>query len=129
MAGRRSPLCVRGDGTALGGVSRGCVEGAVYDLAWEVLDSGRPQFVSFADSDDAFATGLTCGGEIGHLGSTRGVDLDLLVLGDARLLLGRDDTVVRTYDLGVHGATRVLFEAWSPEPRLLVFEATPMPPP
>lgn len=57
-------LCVRADGTALGSVSGGCVEGAVYDLAREVLDSGQPRFVSFGYSDDAFAIGLTCGGEI-----------------------------------------------------------------
>ncbi|MGP4043153.1 XdhC family protein [Streptomyces sp. 2A115] len=60
-----SALCVRADGTALGSVSGGCVEGAVYELARETLLSGRPRRASFGYSDDdAFAVGLTCGGEI-----------------------------------------------------------------
>ncbi|MFJ8113404.1 hypothetical protein [Streptomyces sp. NPDC096132] len=58
----------------------------------------------------------------GHLGSTGSAGLDLGVLADARLMLSQDDTTVRTY-LGVQGEARVLFEAWSPPPRLLVFGA------
>ncbi|MFG3012925.1 XdhC family protein [Streptomyces cinerochromogenes] len=58
-------LCVHEDGTALGSVSGGCVEGTVYDLAREVLDSGEPRCLSFGYADDdAFAVGLMCGGEI-----------------------------------------------------------------
>ncbi|MGY0055274.1 XdhC family protein [Streptomyces sp. LZ34] len=60
-----SALCVRPDGTALGSVSGGCVEGAVYELAQEVLSCEAPRLASFGYSDDdAFAVGLTCGGEI-----------------------------------------------------------------
>ncbi|MGW1162837.1 XdhC family protein [Streptomyces sp. NPDC002519] len=60
-----SALCVRDDGTVLGSVSGGCVESTVYELAREVLVSGRPRSASFGYSDDdAFAVGLTCGGEL-----------------------------------------------------------------
>src|SRR3954469_8237655 len=49
----------------VGSVSGGCVEGAVFELAKEVAESGRAQLETFGYSDeDAFAVGLTCGGEI-----------------------------------------------------------------
>ncbi|MER6156967.1 XdhC/CoxI family protein [Streptomyces sp. NPDC001868] len=50
---------------AVGSVSGGCVEGAVFELAQEVVASGEPRLATFGYSDeDAFAVGLTCGGEI-----------------------------------------------------------------
>ncbi|QFR01904.1 XshC-Cox1 family protein [Streptomyces phaeolivaceus] len=49
----------------VGSVSGGCVEGAVFDLAQEVVTSGEARLHTFGYSDeDAFAVGLTCGGEI-----------------------------------------------------------------
>ncbi|MFE1984963.1 XdhC family protein [Streptomyces mirabilis] len=49
----------------VGSVSGGCVEGAVYELAQEVVASGEARLETFGYSDeDAFAVGLTCGGEI-----------------------------------------------------------------
>jgi xanthine dehydrogenase accessory factor len=46
-------------------VSGGCVEGAVYELALEVCQTGDPVFETYGVSDDdAFAVGLTCGGII-----------------------------------------------------------------
>ncbi|WOX14618.1 XdhC/CoxI family protein [Streptomyces sp. N50] len=49
----------------VGSVSGGCVEGAVFDLAREVVASGEARVETFGYSDeDAFAVGLTCGGEI-----------------------------------------------------------------
>ncbi|MEV0338511.1 XdhC/CoxI family protein [Nocardia sp. NPDC050713] len=58
-------MVVASDGTVGGSVSGGCVEGAVYELATEVVRTGRPvlQQYGFSD-DDAFAVGLTCGGII-----------------------------------------------------------------
>jgi len=50
-------------GEAVGSVSGGCVEGAVYELGQEVMDSGLPVLQRYGVSDDdAFAVGLTCGG-------------------------------------------------------------------
>lgn len=58
-------LAVDGAGTAIGSVSGGCVEGAVYELCQEALRTGRPVLERFGYSDeDAFAVGLTCGGII-----------------------------------------------------------------
>ena len=50
-------------GTAVGSVSGGCVEGAVYELGQSVVESGLPVLERYGVSDDdAFAVGLTCGG-------------------------------------------------------------------
>ena len=50
-------------GEAVGSVSGGCVEGAVYELGQEVVESGVPVLQRYGVSDDdAFAVGLTCGG-------------------------------------------------------------------
>jgi xanthine dehydrogenase accessory factor len=50
-------------GEAVGSVSGGCVEGAVYDLAQTVVGTGHPRLQRYGVSDDdAFAVGLTCGG-------------------------------------------------------------------
>ncbi|MFM7598618.1 MAG: XdhC family protein, partial [Actinomycetota bacterium] len=56
-------MMVTAGGEAIGSVSGGCVEGALYDLGHEVLDDGVPRFETYGVSDDdAFAVGLTCGG-------------------------------------------------------------------
>ncbi len=56
-------MLVGPSGEAVGSVSGGCVEGAVYDLAQEVVGSGDPVLRRYGVSDDdAFAVGLTCGG-------------------------------------------------------------------
>ncbi len=58
-------LAVDSEGTAIGSVSGGCVEGAVYDLCVQALEDGRTVVERFGYSDeDAFAVGLTCGGVI-----------------------------------------------------------------
>ena len=50
-------------GEAVGSVSGGCVEGAVYELGQEVVASGTSVLQRYGVSDDdAFAVGLTCGG-------------------------------------------------------------------
>src|SRR4051795_2473917 len=58
-------MLVGPDGTAVGSVSGGCVEGAVYELA----EAGRSDRAAGlqgdrASADDAFSVGLTCGGII-----------------------------------------------------------------
>ncbi|MEU8653476.1 XdhC/CoxI family protein [Streptomyces sp. NPDC048737] len=58
-------LAVDADGTAIGSVSGGCVEGAVYALCQQALADGESVLERFGYSDDdAFAVGLTCGGVI-----------------------------------------------------------------
>ncbi len=58
-------MAVSAAGQAVGSVSGGCVEGAVYELANEVIQSGEPVLRRYGISDDdAFAVGLTCGGII-----------------------------------------------------------------
>ncbi|MGW7605906.1 XdhC family protein [Streptomyces sp. NPDC054766] len=58
-------LAVDSDGTAIGSVSGGCVEGAVYELCRQALEDGETVLERFGYSDDdAFAVGLTCGGVI-----------------------------------------------------------------
>lgn len=56
-------MLVTAGGDVVGSVSGGCVEGAVYDLATQVVEDGRPVLVRYGISDDdAFSVGLTCGG-------------------------------------------------------------------
>ena len=58
-------MLVAPNGTVSGSVSGGCVEGAVYDLASEAAQTGKPRLERYGVSDDdAFAVGLTCGGII-----------------------------------------------------------------
>ena len=56
-------MLVTDTGEAVGSVSGGCVEGALYELGQEVLADGESRFETYGVSDDdAFAVGLTCGG-------------------------------------------------------------------
>lgn len=63
--GPGAALAVDGSGQAVGSVSGGCVEAAVYDLCVQALQEGKVLRERFGYSDDdAFAVGLTCGGTI-----------------------------------------------------------------
>lgn len=63
--GPGAALAVDGEGTVIGSVSGGCVEGAVYELCVQALEDGGTVVERFGYSDeDAFAVGLTCGGVI-----------------------------------------------------------------
>ncbi|WP_066946724.1 XdhC family protein [Streptomyces lushanensis] len=63
--GPGAALAVDSGGTAIGSVSGGCVEGAVYELCRQALEDGTTLLQQFGYSDDdAFAVGLTCGGVI-----------------------------------------------------------------
>ncbi|MFD3452801.1 XdhC family protein [Streptomyces sp. NPDC058691] len=63
--GPGAALAVDSEGTVIGSVSGGCVEGAVYELCVQALKDGETHCERFGYSDeDAFAVGLTCGGTI-----------------------------------------------------------------
>ncbi|MEJ1114343.1 XdhC family protein [Paenarthrobacter sp. CCNWLY172] len=58
-------MMVSEHGEILGSLSGGCVEGAVVEAALEAMRDGGPRLESFGySSEDAFAAGLTCGGEL-----------------------------------------------------------------
>ncbi|MDT0196076.1 XdhC family protein [Arthrobacter sp. AB6] len=58
-------MLVSDGGAILGSLSGGCVEGAVVAAALDVLDDGVARLETFGFSAaDAFAAGLTCGGEL-----------------------------------------------------------------
>ncbi|HSO89924.1 MAG TPA: XdhC family protein, partial [Arthrobacter sp.] len=58
-------MLVSESGDVLGSLSGGCVEGAVVAAALEVMADGgtRREFFGYS-AEDAFAVGLTCGGEL-----------------------------------------------------------------
>ncbi|MFF4083658.1 XdhC family protein [Streptomyces sp. NPDC001777] len=63
--GPGAAMAVGPGGEVVGSVSGGCVEGAVLELAKEAVETGRARLETFGYGDeDAFAVGLTCGGEI-----------------------------------------------------------------
>lgn len=52
-------------GKIAGSVSGGCLEGAVYEEAMEVLETGKPKLLHYGISDEmAWNVGLSCGGEV-----------------------------------------------------------------
>ena len=59
-------MAVNDRGEVSGAVSGGCVEGAVVDVAEDVLAGGEPRLLRFGIADEeAWEVGLPCGGEIG----------------------------------------------------------------
>ena len=58
-------MAISAAGEVVGSVSGGCVEAALFELAQQVIASGRPELVRYGVSDeDAFAVGLVCGGTL-----------------------------------------------------------------
>ena len=52
-------------GAVVGAVSGGCVEGAVIEVAEEILAGAEPRLLHFGIADsEAWDVGLPCGGEI-----------------------------------------------------------------
>ncbi|NOR61144.1 MAG: XdhC/CoxI family protein [Rhodobacteraceae bacterium] len=78
-----SQLVISGEAEIMGSVSGGCVEGAVVEEALEALESGACTVLEYGvTSEDAFAVGLACGGNIKILvepvGVGQGPDVALL---------------------------------------------------
>ena len=60
-----SHLVINDEGSFLGSVSGGCVEGAVVTEALDVIESGKPRMLEFGVADEmAWKVGLSCGGTI-----------------------------------------------------------------
>jgi xanthine dehydrogenase accessory factor len=60
-----SKMVVTRSGKMAGSVSNGCIEGAVFEEAQKVLQSGKPKLAAFGVADEvAFEVGLACGGHI-----------------------------------------------------------------
>jgi len=60
-----SRLAVTATGRLAGSVSGGCIEGAVADVAKQVMESGTPQLLDFGITDErAWEVGLACGGKL-----------------------------------------------------------------
>src|ERR671933_2367316 len=58
-------MAVNSRGEVSGAVSGGCVEGAVVEVAEDVLRGGAPRLLHFGIADsEAWDVGLPCGGEI-----------------------------------------------------------------
>ncbi|MFW0787375.1 XdhC family protein [Gordonia sp. CPCC 206044] len=60
-------LIVREDGSVVGSISGGCVEGALYESALEVLSTGVARIENYGPDGDLLAPGLTCGGSMSVL--------------------------------------------------------------
>jgi xanthine/CO dehydrogenase XdhC/CoxF family maturation factor len=60
-----SQLVVSTDGKMLGSVSGGCIEGAVFKEAQEVIADGKARLLDFGiTNEQAWEVGLACGGKL-----------------------------------------------------------------
>ena len=60
-----SSLVINDDGTFLGSVSGGCIEGAVVKEALDAIKDGKPRLLDFGVTDEqAWDVGLACGGKV-----------------------------------------------------------------
>lgn len=60
-----SKMAISSRGEMAGSVSGGCVEGAVYEEAQSVLETGEPKLLDYGVSNEtAWSVGLSCGGRI-----------------------------------------------------------------
>ena len=58
-------MAISAGGSIAGSVSGGCIEGAVFEEAQSVLETGEPKRLRYGITDEeAWAVGLSCGGEI-----------------------------------------------------------------
>lgn len=60
-----SQLLVAEDGSFIGSVSGGCIEGAVIQEAMSVIADGKPRLLEFGVThEQAWEVGLACGGRV-----------------------------------------------------------------
>lgn len=102
-------LVIDESGSFEGSVSGGCVEGAVIVEAQSAILTGKCRVLSFSVSDEnAFETGLTCGGEIEvmvePLGRGNGPSITEL----ASLVAARRDRVAAVWEVNLENWSRHL---------------------
>ncbi|UKA49150.1 XdhC family protein [Arthrobacter sp. FW305-123] len=99
-------MMVSENGEILGSLSGGCVEGAVVEAALEAIRDGGPRLASFGySSEDAFAAGLTCGGELEvHIQPLKAGSAELSMFSEAR----RPAALIRRLDS--HGGVMVVHD-------------------
>jgi xanthine dehydrogenase accessory factor len=138
-------LAVDAEGTAVGGVSGGCVEAAVYVRCQEVLETGTAATDSFGSTEEErFYLGITCDGSMDVLvvrvepdDPAIGAALDAILAGEPVSLVRADvgaavaisaNGFAGHLELGaidlpaVSGAVgRFAVEVYTPPPRLLVY--------
>lgn len=119
-------LAVDAHGTAVGSISGGCVEAAVYELCRQALDSGETLLEHFAyDESDPFAAHLPCGGTIDVLvtpvrsGSPDAATLSAALTAAAG---GASVAVVRAID-GPAVESPAVGSSYAPRGRLLLVRA------
>jgi xanthine dehydrogenase accessory factor len=62
---KTAKMLVRDDGSILGTIGGGCVEGEVWQAAREVMESEKPRTLTFdLNQDPKYDTGLVCGGTL-----------------------------------------------------------------
>ena len=94
-------MLVAESGAVLGSLSGGCVEGAVVALAQESMHDGGTRHGTFGYSAaDAFAAGLTCGGELQIHVEPAGRSLREAVVRLAGVRPGEPVALVRRLDAG-----------------------------
>jgi xanthine dehydrogenase accessory factor len=134
-------MAVSADGEVTGSVSGGCVEGAVYEVAREVCETGQAVLETYGVSDnDALAVGLTCGGilhvfvepvsaqsfpELGEVTAAIRAGEPVAV---ATVIEGPGQVGARRVIWAEHGERRgdelaVFVHSFAPPPRMLVFGA------
>jgi xanthine dehydrogenase accessory factor len=127
-------MAVTADGTVIGSISGGCVEGAVYEISSQVLEDGAAQLETFGFSDEtAFEVGLSCGGRIEVLSRLVTPDDAVTIAALREAAAGREATAhvvlgpIRTGEVVASiddcDGLRVFSERSAPPPRLLVFGA------
>jgi xanthine/CO dehydrogenase XdhC/CoxF family maturation factor len=58
-------MAICDDGSFVGSISGGCVEGAVIESAADTIRTGAPRALHFGVADErAWSVGLACGGKI-----------------------------------------------------------------
>jgi xanthine dehydrogenase accessory factor len=133
-------LTVHQDGTVVGSISGGCVEGALYETALDVLTTGHPRIERYGPTGNILEPGLTCGGSLTVL--VERVDRATMPqLGRVMRRVLRDETVtLETVLIGpqagthriAHGldaptglsSSETLIRRFRPRPRMVIVGST-----